>query len=330
MNNFTNMKEELNVLEKPKNKEKTNDVDINMLNLKKDILKSNSLLNYIWILEKSPLFETISLKKWELIFDEWSMDNNLYIIKKWILSVEKYTTNQREETKQLAILKTWDFFWEASLSWVNAPKEALIKALEDSEVLSINSQTDLKKFIEENPNIWYEVLKHIITQTNARLLEVNKLLTTNYEVEKQIKWLTNIDLKNIFWLIDNIKNIADVDYIIYIEKHQILDNFFTIKYDSRQPNKMLDKVIEKKWNFLDLDELYSEANISKDDFLSINRLSIGNDIYWYLIFWREKRSFSWSDKKVFSSISNSFVWVLQKFFSDKEQLNKLYISQQKK
>lgn len=310
--------------------EKKQDNITDIKNLKKDVVRGNSLLNNLSIFEKSPLFEVKTIKKWELLFDEWKIDNNLYIIKKWLLSVEKYTTNERTDTKQLATLKTWDFLWEWSLNNTSLPKEALIRAMETSEVLAIDGKHNVKKFIEENPSIWYELLKHVITETNKRLLESNKIITTNYEIEKQVKALTIIDTKSIFNLIDKITTIADVDYIIYIEKHQVMDNFFILKYDSRQPNKMQDMIFERKGYFLDLDELFKEANISKEDQLVINKLGIGSEVYGYLIFWREKRWFSGSDKKIFTSIANSFVWILKKFITDKEDRNKLYISEMKK
>lgn len=316
------------ILNNIKEKKQDHLTDIN--NLKKDVLKQNSLLNYIDTFENSPLFENITVEKWWLLFDEWSRDDNLYIVKKWLLSVEKYTSTERTDTKQLATLKTGDFLWEASLDKWSNKKEALIKAIEKTEVIAIDAKKDLKKFIEENPTIGYELLKHIITETNKRLLESNKIITTNYEIEKQVKALTSIDRKSIFGLIDKVKWIADVDYILYVEKHQVMENFFTLKYDSRQPNKMLDEVFERKWYFLDLDELFERANISKEDQIVINKLSIWNEIYWYLIFWREKRTFSGSDKKIFTSISNSFVWVLKKFFTDKDDMNKIYISEMKK
>jgi hypothetical protein len=189
---------------------------------------------------------------------------------------------------------------------------------------------NLQKFIEENPPIWYELLSHIILETNNRLLEANKLITTNYEIDKQVKALTHIDIKSIFSLIDNIQWMVNVDYLLYIEKHQVLSQCFILKYDSRQPNKMQDIVFEKKWNFLDLNELFQEANISENDQLVINKLSIWSEIYGYLIFWREQRSFTWSDKKIFTSISNSFVGVLKKFITDKEDRNKLYMNEMKK
>ncbi len=310
-------------------KEKKSDKKQDIKNLKKDVEKQNSLLNYLSDFEKSPLFERKSIKSWEILFDEWAIDNNLYIIKSWILSVEKYTSTDRIGTKQLAILKTWDFLWEAGLDKNNLKKENLIKALENTEVLAIDGKNDLKKFIEESPSLWYEILKHIITQTNKRLQEANKLITNNYEIEKEINNLKTIDQKSIFWLIDKSQKIVWVDYILYFEKHQIMENFLILKYDSRQPNKMQDKIFEKTWNFLDLDELYKECEIKKEDNVVISKLSIWEEIFWYLVFVREKNWFSWSDKKIFSSFSNSLVWVIKKLFTDKEIRDKIYINEMK-
>ncbi len=311
-------------------KEKEAKHKIEMKYLQNDVVKQNSLLHYCDIFEKSPLFEKKIIQKWNLIFDEWSQDNNIYIIKKWLFSVEKYTSQDRTDTKQLAILKSWDFLWEWSLNKDKSPKEALVKALETSEILKIDAWEDIKKFIEENPSVWYDLLKHIIVETNERLLEANKLITSHHEIEKAINSMKEITPRNIFHLIDRIKSIVDGDYILYFEKHQIMENFLTLKYDSRQPNKMQDKVFERSWYFLNLDELFEECNINQEDKIVINKLSIGNEIFWYIIFGRERRSFNGSDKKTFSSISNSLAGIIKKLFTDKEIKNKIYVEEMKK
>jgi len=306
-------------------KEKINIQDIDIL--KKDVNNNNFLIKNLENFEKSPFFEVKNILSWQNLFDQWDIDNNLYIIKSWLLSVEKYTTNKREDTKQLAKLKIWDFLWEWSISWKTQKKEVLIKALQDTVLISINSENWLKKFIEENPSLWYELLKHIILITNERLIDSNKLITSSYEIEKTISNMTEINYKSIFILLDNIKDILDIDYILFFEKHTIMLDYLIFRYDSRQPNKIQNKIFEKKWYFLDLDELYEWCNIAKDDFVIIQKLSIWNEVFWNIIFWREKRTFSWSDKKVFSSFINSFSWLIRKFFSDMEEKNKNYIKE---
>lgn len=325
-----NTQEELkNSLDQKKSFEKLNNPLDQISQLKTEVVKQNWLLSLVDKFEKSPLFETQSLKAWEFIFKEWDVNNNLYILKKWVLSVEKYTTTLKDSVKQLAVLRSWDFLWEWSISKGSSPKEVSIRALENSEILKIDAKHELKKYIEENPIIWYELLKHVIVETNKRLLEANKMIASNYEIEKTINALNKIDLKSIFWLIDKIKDIVDVDYIIYLEKHPVMDGFLQLKYDSRFKNKLQEKVFERKWNFLDLDELYTWCNIKKDDSVIVNKISIWDEIYWYLLIWREKRSFDWSDKKIFSSITNSLAWILKKFISDKDLKNQTYISEMK-
>lgn len=311
-------------------KEKKTKHQMEMKHLQTDVVRQNSLLHYCDVFEKSPFFEKKIIQKGQLLFDEWSYDGNLYIIKKWLLSVEKYTTGDKTDTKQLAILKTGDFLWEASLAKDIWKKEALIKALETSEVLQIDAGKDMKKFIEENPSVWYDLLKHIIVETNERLWEANKLITSHYEIEKAINSMKEINAKNIFLLIDKIKDIVDADYILYFEKHQIMESFLTLKYDSRYPNKMQDKIFERSGYFLNLDALFDECNINPEDKIVINKLSIGNEIFWYLIFGREKRAFTGSDKKTFSSLCNSLAGIMKKLLTDKETKNKIYIEEMKK
>lgn len=292
--------------------------------------EKNPLLKHAQILEKSPLFEQKFLQKWEVLFDEWSIDNKLYIIKKGLLSVEKYTTNEKKYTKQLAILKNGDFVGENGMNLEAKPKEAKIICIEDAELLQIDLKNDLKKFIEENPSIGFEILKHVIVETNKRLSEINKLFASNYELEKTINALKIIDIKAIFMVLEKIQSILDVDYILFFEKHAIMDHLLTLRYDSRFPGKMQDKIFEKQWPFIDLDTLCEEANISKDDQIIINKLSLWDEIYGYIILWREKRSFDGSDKKILSWASNSLAGIVKKYLWDKEEKNKLYISEMKK
>lgn len=310
------------------NLEPISDIKSEIGSLKAESKRNNPLLKNINIFEKSPFFEKQILRKWEYLMQEWDLDNNLYIVKNWVLSVEKNISNWKKQ--QLAIIKTWEFVWEWWFDNSNTPKNVDIIALNKTELLKIDLKEWFKKFIEELPNIWFEILKYIIVETNKRLLEVNRLFTSSSEMEQTINSIKNIDWKTIFWLIDKIKNIIDSDYILYFEKHRVMQNILTLKYDSRMPNKMLDVVFERSWYFLDLDELYQKASIWKNDQIIISKISIWEEVYWFLILWREKRIFSWWDKRIISWISNSLAWIVKKFIQDKEDRNKIYITEMKK
>ena len=303
-----------------------NFMNLRLLDLQKDINTNSLLLKNIDVIEKDKLFEKISIKKWELLFDEWDIDKKLYLIKKWNISIEKYKTHLKDSTKQLTVLSKWNFLWESAIdtnaSWV---KEVLAKAITNTEVIAI-SWDKIKEFVKKSPEIWYEMLQYIIIETNKRLLESNKIITSNSEIENTINALEKITQKSIFWVIDKIQDISGVDYILFFERHEALPKYLILKYDSRKPNQMQDIVFEKKWYFIDLDMLFVDCDIKKDDHIVINKLSLWDELFWFLIFWRAKKIFDWSDKKLFNSVWNSLAWVLKKFLSDREIKNIEYLN----
>jgi hypothetical protein len=80
-----------------------------------------------------------------------------------------------------------------------------IIALNKTELLKIDLSENFRKFIEEFPSIGFDILKHIISETNKRLLEVNRLFTSSIEIEHLINSIKEIDTKVILSLIDKIK-----------------------------------------------------------------------------------------------------------------------------
>lgn len=315
---------EINVFDELKNDIAPN-IDKKELNKKKlSVLKSailqhddNFILANIENYEKSDFFSKKVLEKWEKLFDEWDFDTNLYIIKSGRLSVQKYTSLDKKNSKELAILQTWDFFWEWNLK-KNDEKRTSITAIDKTELLLIEGQNDLKKYIKENPEIWTELLFHIIDKTNNRLNETNSQIAINYEIDNTIRELKEINQNTIITIIDKVQNLINADYAIYIEKHAVVKNYFIIKYDSRIAWKFLNIWIE--WDpVLNLEELYKLANIDEKDSVSVNKISIGWDDLWFLIIWRETRSFSNNEKIISKSIANSMSWVIKQIFLNKDE-----------
>ena len=164
--------------------------------------------------KSSWMFQIKEFKTWDIVFDEWSMDENLYIIVSWKVQVGKYTTTEKKDIKELAILKGSDFFWEASLS-SNMPKEALVKIVDDSTLIYINWKNWLQNFIQKYSKEWLELLSYIIDITNKRLVIANKLITANYEIVKSIIEIDNINDKNIYKIIDKIRLITGYNKVWY-------------------------------------------------------------------------------------------------------------------
>lgn len=261
-------------------------------------------------------FEQKKYLTWQVVFEEWSMDENLYIVVSWKVSIGKYTTVEKKEIKELAVLWVWDFFWEASLT-SSIPKEALVKCLEDTTLISINWKAWLQSLVEKYPKEWVELLSYIIENTNKRLVLANRLITANYEIVKSIIEIENINDKSIFGLIEKIKLITGFDYILYFEVNQVMNDYIVFKYDTRQSWKFLDMIIERK----KIDNLREVKEIVFENFNYIQKLSIWKFELWFMIF-SKKSNFTYDDKKLLLSVSNSLTWLLRQKILLKDELNK--------
>lgn len=273
-------------------------------------------------LKNSWFFYFKELKVWDIVFDEWDTDENLYIIMSWKVLVWKYTTTEKKDIKELAILWESDFFWEASLS-SNIPKEAVVKVIEDVKLIYINWKTWLQNFIEKNSKQWLELLSYIIETTNKRLVKANRLITANYEIVKTIIDIENINDKSIFLIIEKIKLITGYDYILYFEINPVIKDYLVFKYDTRKSGVFQDVVIERK-KLSNLNEINSIVDLENYNF--IQKLSIGKVDLGFMIFWKNL-NFSYEDKKLILSISNSLTWLLKQKEIVKEETNKKYMKE---
>ena len=282
------------------------------------------MIDYKFIL-KNKYFDKVNLNKWDILFDEWDKDHNLYIVKKWSFWVQKYTTNNKNNYKQLAFLWVWSIFWEWALKSDN-PKEVKILALEDSELLKIDAKEWVQKYIKEFPEHWFDLLTEIIDVTNKRLLESNFLLTSNYEMSTIISDLDLYDNKNLFYIIDKFKNIIWAEYILYLEKNPVMDNYMTVKYDSRYKWKMQSNIVDLWNNNLDLEDLKNDW-IVLEKFNYIENVKSENDIIWYLIIWERDHNFTEWQKKAISSITALIAWVIKQKHTYEEQKYKEFMKE---
>lgn len=254
-------------------------------------------------------FTELILKENEVLFDEWEIDNNLYIIKSWSLAIQKYTTTDKKEVKQLAILNAWAIFWEWSLKW-SEPKQVKIVALDNVILYKINAKEWIKKFIREYPNEWIELLNEIIDTSNKRLLESNFLITSSFEMSKTISEINIYDNKNLFSIIDKLEKILWSRYIIYLEKNPVVNNVMTVRYDTRNKWKMQNNIIYIKDNTLDLNHIKEDWIILEQNNL-IEELRNKNEIIGFLIIWEKDNNFSEWHKKAIASISVLIAWFIR-------------------
>jgi len=309
-------------LKKPKIIVNTQLTKLKMSTFKKDI-KYNPILQNLKKLEQNKNFKITNLKKWDILFNEWNIDNNLYFIVNWELSIEKYTTIEHKDTKELAILKKGDFLWEWSFIRIDEEKQVNVIAKTDTKLLKIDTKNNFKNFIKQEPELWLEILIKIIDTSNIRLLESNKRLTSILKMSDQIASIEKYDMKNIFNLIDSFQKIIWVDYIIFLEKNPIMKNYTTIKYDTRYKWKMQDSIIDL-WNKnLTIKDLKNNL-IKLSKYNSIQSLKNWNEIIWFLIFGQNKNDFNENEIKNIKPIANSLAWVIKQKQYIQDQINKEY------
>ena len=270
----------------------------------------------IKLLQKSEYFKKRVLKSWEYLFLEWDFDSNIYIILNWELNIEKYIDNKKIDSKNLAILKKSEVFWEASLN-SNSKKQVSIKAKIETELLYIEAG-NLEKFAKNNSKQAFNLLKYIIHLSNNRLNISNNLITSSHKISSSIINIKDFKNKTIFELIENIKETIEVSEIIFLEENPVLKQYLTVKYKTTEKWKMQDKIIKITENRLDLSSLktYEKYNF-------IQSLRIWDRNYWYLIFIRDEEDFTENEIKIFWIMSTSLAWVLKQKEFIKEQADKI-------
>ena len=292
-------------------------------NVKNTSLEINPIIKYKKTLLENPNFTKIELETDQVLFDEWDFDDNLYLIIKWSVNIEKYINKEKTSLRQLSILSAWDFLWEGALKR-KEKKEVKVTSLEKTILYKINTTKWIESFIEKEPKIALELFVHIIDISNKRLLEANSIITNNYEMSKKISKITHFNYKNIFSLIDSFKETIWVEYILYLEKNPILKNYLTIKYDTRKKWRMQEDVIELNNGKIEIEYIKNiPANVFGDNY--VQPLVNWNSIIWYLLLWKEDKSFSEIEKKIITSISYSLASIisLKEIYND--EANKKYM-----
>ena len=259
-------------------------------------------------------FKEKTLEKWEVLFDEWEIDSNIYLVIVWKLKIEKYISNNNKDTKVLAYLLNNDVFWESALN-LNKNKEVKITAIKKSKLLYINAQSDFDDFSFKFPFESSSLLKYIIFLTNKRLLESNRLIAATYKISIEITKIEKITNIKIFELIDILRYIIGVDYILYLEKKSSIENYLTLKYDTRNKWKMNDKVIEITDSKLFL------LNLKIWNYYSYNqKIAIWNEELGFLFFIKKNNDFTDNDKKAILLTITSIAGVMkQKRIQDEER-----------
>lgn len=268
-------------------------------------------------------FEELFLEKWEVLFNEWDIDPNLYIIESWKLLVEKYTNNDRLDTKQLATLWEADIFWEGSLI-NNNKKQVRIVAWENSKLIFIEWKSNYEKFLIKNPSLWIKILASIIDVTNSRLLESNYMVTANFQLSKFISEIDSYNNKNLYNVLDEVNNIFKSKYLLYFEINPVVSDYISLKYDTRVQWKMQNTIIEYE-SINDLKQKIIEEWIEVGENNIIEELKLWAKTIWIIMIWLEDKELNDTIRKSMVSISFMIAGYLKQKQNYEELENKKYI-----
>ncbi len=276
-------------------------------------------------LEKSWYFKKISIKTWDVLFNEWDKDNNLYIIISWKISIEKnIIQNDKTRRRKLSTLLIFDIIWESSTNWNERNKQVNAIAISNTILLKIGCQEKIKEFFLKFPLEWIKLLKHIIFISNKRLLKINREITTNYEINKNISEIKNINFESIFEIIEKMKELMLCTYILLFEKSPSFKDYYILRYDTRLKWKIQDNIIEiKEWD--SEIKILKSSDINLDIFNLINKLKIWNDELWFIVVWRKNNIFNESEKNILISMSNSLSWIIRQKSIIQEEKNKNFM-----
>ncbi len=274
-------------------------------------------------IKSSGHFSEITLKKWEILFREWEVDENLYIIYDGELSVERSIETKKWEFKQLWLIGIWNIVWEASLSH-SEPKEVQIVAHRATTLLKIEWKKAFPEYVTAYPRDWYNVLTNIISIANTRLLRSNRQLTANYEVSVAISKIKDISITSIYKLLLVFQSILGVDQIMYFEKNRVMDSYYKLRYDSKNTDSIQNKIIKFPHENLDI-------NILKEEWIELSKYFISTDLslwdehYWFLVVGRDKKDFHENEEQLLTNTAWSFVWIIHQKWLIDEARNKNYI-----
>ena len=115
--------------------------------------------------------EEKTVKKEELVFDEDSKGDSMYVIKSGAVKIIKKVKNQ-ENT--IAVLNPGEFFGEMALL-DGLPRSAAVKATADSELFMISLE-GYQKLRKEKPHTALKLMDIIIKVLSNRLRQANKNL----------------------------------------------------------------------------------------------------------------------------------------------------------
>ncbi len=272
-------------------------------------------------IKSSGYFQEIFLPSWEILFKEWSLDENLYIVYDGEISVQKSIITKTWAFKTLSLLWIGNIVWEAALSNKN-PKEVQVVANRNTILLKIEGKKQFPQFVSKFPKEGYQLLTTIIEIANNRLLRANKELTANYEVNIAISKIKDISLSSIYKLLVAFESILWVDQVLFFEKNLVMDSYYKLKYNSKKKRSLQNTIIKFPHEILDIKKITDEG-IELSRFTRYSKLSLWDKNYGFLLVGKDTKDFNENEEKLLQNTASSFVGIIhqKKILDDQKNIN---------
>ncbi|MFH1378866.1 MAG: cyclic nucleotide-binding domain-containing protein [bacterium] len=128
----------------------------------------------------------------QIIFEEGSIGNALYIISTGSVEVKKITNKGKNNFKILALLEQGDYFGEMSLL-NDKPRSASAYAKTSVELLILKRE-DFTELLTSSPRVAVDQLLGILRMLSNRLRQTSLELTTLYEIGRTISTLSSPEI----------------------------------------------------------------------------------------------------------------------------------------
>ena len=95
---------------------------------------------------------------------------------------------------------------------------------------------DIDRLKKDQPSDTLELIRIIASITHTRLFATGRELTVLYDTNERIREKSGEGIYGLFDILRTLHTTLQVRAIFYIEKHPIVEHFFSYRFDSRFPS----------------------------------------------------------------------------------------------
>lgn len=198
--------------------------------------KENPIIGYLDMFDKTWKKRKRIIQSGEALFEPGD-DPHMYLVTKWVLVILRETSSG--EKREIGTVYPGSFMGEGILFGRNRKDVSAIAKTYGVEAFAVTKK-DIDALKDKEPKAMIDLYEYVIEVTNKRLLDTGEELATIYEATNSLSNLAELTEK---WeadfsdLLQELKGLMGVDYIIFVEQHPAIPGLFAYKYDTKNTDK---------------------------------------------------------------------------------------------